>query len=171
MSVQVQRSITSPHLQAILAYWNALRRDRPAPQVADLDPLDIPTKSLPYVLLSDLQSRPFRIRYRLVGTHIATLVGGDFRGRYLDQLRLPADVFTMMRDDYAYVAWACQPVTGTYRWAKNDGDSAIVQYTILPLLEGNKVVRFLGAEHIDDPEYGHLLHAEDLVGVPWRETA
>lgn len=167
----VERQISSPHIAAIVDYWHLLRKDRAAPQIYEVDPVELPRSALPYVMLADLQRRPFRVRYRLVGTHVTNLVGGDFAGRFLDQLRLPAGVDELMTQDYAWSAWMCEPVIGTYPWPKIDGKHAVVQYCITPLLSGDAVTRFLCAEHIHDDERGGYLYAEDLVEVPWRDTA
>lgn len=114
MVVQVERQISSPQVKSIIDYWTALRGDRPAPQVHEVDPLNIPRTSLPYVILADLHPRPFRIKYRLVGTHITNLVGGDFKGRFLDELSLPDGIDALLTEDYAWTAWTCQPILGTY---------------------------------------------------------
>lgn len=171
MTITVERQISSPFVRDIIDYWSMLRGDRPAPQVHEVDPLNIPRTSLPHVILADLHPRPFRIKYRLVGTHITNLVGGDFKGRFLDELSLPHGIDALLTEDYARTAWTCQPILGTYPWPKTDGHYATVQYALLPLLDGDRVTRFLCGEHIDDKEKGSYLYAEDLVKTPWRETA
>jgi hypothetical protein len=164
MTVQVERRITSPYVKAIIGYWSALRRGRPAPQLDEIDAVDIPRPALPYILLSDVFSRPFRIRYRLVGSHSTDLFG-DYKGRFLDDLGLPDGVDDHLEQDYAYAAWTCEPVIGRYPWPKAYGRAATVEYALLPLLQGGGVCRFLCAEHISNQANGVPLHPEDLRSI------
>lgn len=55
------------------------------PGRADIDPIDIPNL-LPYVSLIDVEQEPYRMRYRLIGTHITEAIGRDSTGRYFDEL-------------------------------------------------------------------------------------
>jgi hypothetical protein len=171
--VRVERSISSPYVRAIMEYWLQLRGTRSAPQISDLDPLEIPASALPHVILSDLYpGEPFRIKFRLVGTHITGLAGGNFAGKFLDQLDLPADINDLIVGDYDTMIKTCQPAYGTYRWPSADGEpSIIVQYVGLPLLKGDQVTRFLCAEHVYDETLGGYLQDEDLFKTGWRETA
>lgn len=161
MTIHVERRISSPYVKAIIAYWSALRGDRPAPHIDAIDAIDIPRPALPYILLTDLFSRPFRIRYRLVGSHSTDLFG-DYKGRFLDELGLPDGVDDHLEQDYAYCAWTCEPVIGCYPWPKTYGRTASVEYALLPLLDDDGVSRFLCAEHISNHISGIPLYAEDL---------
>ncbi|HEV8389404.1 MAG TPA: hypothetical protein VGQ35_06165 [Dongiaceae bacterium] len=66
---------------------------------------------LPYLLISDVEHNPFRIRYRLVGTKVVEATGMDFTGRYLDEL-LPSDEDEPRMDDYAAAYHGRCPVAG-----------------------------------------------------------
>ena len=35
----------------------------------------------------DVQREPFRLKYRLIGTNIVRMIGGDFTGRWFDEAR------------------------------------------------------------------------------------
>jgi hypothetical protein len=107
-----------------------------------------------------------------VGTHITALAGGNFAGKFLDQLNLPADINDLIVGDYVAMIKTCQPAYGTYRWPGADGEpSIIVQYVGLPLLQGDQVTRFLCAEHVSDEALGGYLQDEDLFKTGWREKA
>lgn len=40
---------------------------------------------LPHIMLLDVEGRPPRFRYRVVGTRMVDALGGDFTGRWLDE--------------------------------------------------------------------------------------
>lgn len=72
-----------PVLMALYDLWSEHRaRLGGMPPRAAIDPLDIPPKSLPHVVLVDVEPGP-RFRFRLVGTYTAS--GVDPTGTYLDQ--------------------------------------------------------------------------------------
>ena len=71
-------------LQALYHYWQSIHPVAGLPGRKSLDPTAIPTL-LPSIWLLDVQRKPFRLKYRLVGTHIVQLVGDDPTGRWLDE--------------------------------------------------------------------------------------
>jgi hypothetical protein len=64
-----REDISSIHLRAIFDYWQTIRRDRAAPETSDFDPLGLLAVALRYIIVADVFARPFRVQYRLVGTH------------------------------------------------------------------------------------------------------
>jgi hypothetical protein len=86
--------VGSEALAALRDYWLDLRGARAMPLADEIDPLHIPGRSLPHVVLVDVahggmpDGRP-RFRYRLVGTHIVEALGRDLTGRYLDEAYEP----------------------------------------------------------------------------------
>ena len=52
-------------------------------------PAAINPELLPYVLIADFETEPFRVRFRLVGTRLVESAGQDFTGRYLDEMAWP----------------------------------------------------------------------------------
>ncbi|WP_416896957.1 MAG: PAS domain-containing protein [Minwuia sp.] len=69
------------------AFWDALRGTRPWPARTDLDPLDVPRHLLPHMLMIDVErGPPRRFRWRLIGTHITSVMQRDSTGRYFDEL-------------------------------------------------------------------------------------
>ena len=69
----------------LFEYWASLKRNgRPGPRAA-FDPTEVPSL-LSSLLLGDIQPRPFRVFFRLVGTKVAAFSRLDFSGRYLNAL-------------------------------------------------------------------------------------
>lgn len=78
--------IESPIAALALKEWHRLRGDRAMPAPTDLDPLDLPRRLLPYLLLLDVEHQPrLRFRWRLIGTHITGVLNRDLTGRYWDE--------------------------------------------------------------------------------------
>src|ERR1051325_10468197 len=67
-------------IPALHSWWlDHARND--IPDRSQLHPGDV-KPLLPYLLISDVEHNPFRIRYRLVGTRVVEATGIDFTGRY-----------------------------------------------------------------------------------------
>jgi len=141
-------SFVSPHVSAIYGYWLRLKGDREAPGRREMDPAEMPRLSLPYVLLVDLSYQPFRVKYRLVGTHCVSIYGSDYTGLFLDELVIPESVHAQIHADYLRVATSRRPVVSVYNWQRLTGDEAIAEYAILPIVTDNIVTQCLVAEHI-----------------------
>jgi hypothetical protein len=139
--------LTSPYLRAVHAFWLQAKGDRPAPQRADIDPLAMPPKVLPYLMLIEFERAPFRVRYRLAGTNVVELNGGEFTGKYLDEMRFPPGVSEMLHGHYQRVAETCLPVFGSYDWALRAGGMVPIEFALMPLLVGDIVTHCLAAEH------------------------
>lgn len=56
------------------------------PSRADIDPVDMPRKLLPHIVLVDVLASPLRFRYRVMGTAITSMLGLDWTGRFVDEL-------------------------------------------------------------------------------------
>jgi hypothetical protein len=77
----------SAELKALNEYWTNLRADRRMPSRADFVPEDLPASLLPNMLLIEVSHDPLRFYYRVMGTGIATLLGEDWTGKYVDQIK------------------------------------------------------------------------------------
>jgi hypothetical protein len=122
--------------QALLAYWRQLQALHARPTRAELDPAAM-KPFLANLLTGNVEPKPFRVHYKLVGTRVAECSRYDFTNRYLDELA------TEDRDD---VDWeACyrqlhrlrQPMIGEAT-VKDSGGAPIDSYefAILPLWRG-----------------------------------
>ncbi len=80
-------AVKSPILEAGLAAWRELCDGRHMPRPRDIDPLRLPKKILPHIALLEIEHTPvFRLRWRLIGTHITAALGRDSTGRYWDEI-------------------------------------------------------------------------------------
>ncbi|MCR9257427.1 MAG: PAS domain-containing protein [Alphaproteobacteria bacterium] len=70
-----------PVLRETFEYWEKMKGDRALPDSADIDVLRIPRDWLPHLVLVDVETDPFDLRYRLVGTAIVAWLGFDPTGR------------------------------------------------------------------------------------------
>ena len=82
-------TIKSAMVSTLYSYWLKRRGDRrcrdgPISSRPDIKPL------LPNLFLSEFETEPFRVRYRLIGTEIVNHARYDFTGRYLDELDFSA---------------------------------------------------------------------------------
>lgn len=77
--------VRSQKVRTLWEWWNAARGPRDIPGRQDLDPA-ILKSIMPWLLIAEAETHPFRIRYRLVGTRVAQFSGFDFTGGYLDAL-------------------------------------------------------------------------------------
>jgi hypothetical protein len=161
----IKRS-TSQRVQALDAWWHAKAGSRPLPDRADLDPAEI-SQLLPYVLISEL-IRPFRIRYRLLGTEVVQIAGMDFAGCYLDEL-IPAGDEEPWMDHYRLCAQTARPVYGVSTVKTLHGSAFSYEYGIWPLTKGSaEVSQFIGIE-----DYGtHKIRVRALLDQvkQWRRA-
>lgn len=78
--------IDDPILIDLYDYWVSCGPEDRLPARADIDPVDIPRKALPYIVLAEIDQKSGRILYRLVGTVMVEEWGADFTGRYVDEI-------------------------------------------------------------------------------------
>jgi hypothetical protein len=71
----------------------------------DIDPIEIPRKTLPSLQIIDVIDGGARFRYRLIGTATVDAYGEDFTGRYPDEM-FPPDLRDFIHGIYRRVcAW------------------------------------------------------------------
>lgn len=78
--------IGDKELLALYDLWRSQFHGGNLPSRSDIDPVTIPARVLPYVVLADVVDGGRRIRYRLVGTNMVAEWGQDFTGKYLDEI-------------------------------------------------------------------------------------
>lgn len=67
--------------------WTNLGDAGKLPRRQDFDPVSLPRSLLPHMLLIDVVYKPYRrFRWRLLGTHITSVLGRDSTGRYVDEV-------------------------------------------------------------------------------------
>lgn len=77
-----------PHLVRLYRHWDEVRRGRPMPSRADLDPVSLP-QLLGHLLLIDVLRAPLRFRYRLIGTRLTERIRRDMTGKFFDDIPEP----------------------------------------------------------------------------------
>ena len=141
-SVESEGEIPNAFLRDLYRYWSGLRRGRPMPIYTDIDPVTIPTRILPHIMLLEVVDSE-RFRLRLHGTEAVEQSGINLTGRYIhevdgaeeSQKRLVALVRTR-------TPYYCQV---GLTWSKYDFKS--YQAVVLPLADTNgvDVRRIVGA--------------------------
>jgi hypothetical protein len=86
-TADVRSRIRTPALRSLFDYWNKKRGEQRFMLRSQLEPGEI-TPLLPLVFILEVQREPRRYLIRLMGTEIATRFGGDYTGRYMDELDL-----------------------------------------------------------------------------------
>lgn len=72
-------------LRQAYAYWRSVHPAGGAlPGRQHIEPQQL-GRLLPLVWLIDIQREPFRLRYRLVGTEVVTMLGREVTGQWLDE--------------------------------------------------------------------------------------
>lgn len=113
------------------------------PSRSDFDPVDF-QRILPNLMIVELV-KPFRIRYRLVGTMVVEATGMDFTGRYLEEL-IPAEHEPWL-DHYRRAHDLRRPVLGEAEAATIVGTPYYHEFGIFPLrVHGDAIEQFLAIE-------------------------
>ncbi len=137
-----------PAIGRLRDYWESLNNGRP-PERNLIDPKAI-TDLLPYMLLVDFESEPFRIRYRLTGTKVDETTGYNITGRYLDEfLREPFGALKegIVQLHHAYEqAWRTgESLIGAYEWSPSPLPLKM-PFGIFPVAIQGEIVQAIGIE-------------------------
>ncbi len=77
----------SAGLRLLYSYWVAARGEKFMPSRADIDPVTMPRQLLSNIVLLDVLDNPLGFRYRVMGTAVAAMIGADWTGRRVDEMR------------------------------------------------------------------------------------
>ncbi len=151
----------SSMLRRIHDWWIA-HSHGDVPDRADWDPAEF-KDLLPNILITDVETDPFRIRYRLVGTRVVDATGFNITGRYLDEM-MPTEPEAPWEELYRLSYDRRRPVLGLSECTTTAGGLFAHEYGLFPLRRGGRdIVQFLSIE-----DYGDLRSTlTDL--VEWRE--
>ena len=125
-------------LGEVRAYWDEKRGRRQMPSRADIDPLEL-KPHLGSLCLIEVQHRPLRMRYRLIGTEITKAMNRDSTGRWFHEIYHPALLADVERS-YQWLIEHRRPLRAhgeAYYPDKNFYDYEIVQ---LPLASDGETV-------------------------------
>jgi hypothetical protein len=146
-----------------VGYWSLIRRGRPAPDQADVDPKAL-KRLLPFVSLLDARHSHFV--YRLAGTTLCERYGGELRGRdFLAQWDRDSRkrLSTLLHDALAESTPLCLTSVGTTA----DCRMIEIETVLMPVtFNGETPERFLGvAQVLTDatPLLGRSIAFEKLV--------
>jgi len=140
-------TIAHPALRALLDLWDAKRGSRQAPPRSDFSHDDL----LPWIghlmILDCLEDNEFR--YRLYGTALTELFGFDLTGK---KVSASADrIGAKPLDEYARVVRIGAPVYVS-RSSPSAREYLQVDKLALPLMEGGRVTKILGAIYLSRSE-------------------
>jgi hypothetical protein len=145
-------SSRSPMVHALNDWFLARRGLNGLVDRSALDPAEI-TPLLPYLMLTDVEAEPFRIRYRLVGTTVVACSGVEFTGRYLDEI-LTGGTDTSWIDYYRKSYDLRCPIFGAANETTKRGLDFRFEFAMFPLTKGGDEIRqFVAIEEYFDFKY------------------
>jgi hypothetical protein len=131
-----------PILGPALAYWIEKRGGRIMPGRRDIDPIEVPRKTLPNLQIIDVIDGGTRFRYRLIGTATVEAYGEDFTGRYPDEM-FPADLRDFIHRIYGNVcAWKA-PLFLSNRYVTAKGFKLASKRIYMPLSDDDTQVHHI----------------------------
>jgi hypothetical protein len=125
----------------VLEYWDSLKAGERIPRRADFKPGNI-LRRLPLVSLVDVSFDASRFRFRLTGTGLRDVFGGDLTGRHLDDLAL-GDQYDHWHGVYRHVARTGEPAQGFTPLTWRGKPGVIQAWLRLPLADANGVVNVI----------------------------
>lgn len=154
--------LSSSKIAALTRYWEAKRGQRRMPTWSDIDPAEI-KPLLPHLLVTRYERHPFRARFVLVGTWLAQYAGGDFTGRYLDELDFSSELDTDWPAYHLQFVKEARPTFGVCRFLTESGVEREYESAMFPIAgeDGVTVERALGIE--DFPVGSDIVPDERIV--------
>ena len=139
----------SPAVAALCKYWMERSAGRFVIPRGEIDVIEMPRAALPHLLVIDLMRESTDIRYRLVGTRLATDYGLDFTGLRLSEFTPPNGLEEAISETYRSVAEFKIPAAGHYVYPTTDGNLAMAEFAVFPVSNGGIVTQCLAVEHLD----------------------
>jgi hypothetical protein len=130
-----------PTLRQLHGYWLKKKAGRFAPARRDIDPAEL-RDLLPCLFLVDVEGRPIRFRFRLVGTEIVESFGIDVTGRYVEEIGF-SDRAPSVLAYYAAVVTTREPSCHIVRFTRGGGRHLTYERVILPLSSDGETVDML----------------------------
>jgi hypothetical protein len=144
------------NIRQLSDYWHSLANgdapDRGLFEVEKLLPL------LPYLILSDFEFSPFRLRFRLSGTRVDQMTGMNLAGHYLDEFATGsyAEAVNEMLGFYEEAARTGKPRIWTYPWAGDNPHLKLIWAGMFPLKVRGSITQCVSIE-----DYGEFNIVED----------
>ena len=138
-------------IKRLAEYWSSLAGGV-APDRSLVDPAAI-RPLLPFILLTEFEDQPFRVRYRLTGTRVDEMTGMNITGRYVDEFAhgIYRGAVELIQRAYQACHDTGTPVIDSYLWPADDNLSRLVWMGLFPLRIGGEIRQCLEIE-----DYGAL---------------
>ncbi len=125
-----------PEQRQLFDYWLSRRGNGAMPMRSDISPADFPSL-LPYVSILELRARPDIIRFRLAGTALWDMYGGEMTGCTLADAGRWGDNHGYWERNYSLIAEEMQPAAGMLKAPSNDREHLVQFWIRLPLAGGD----------------------------------
>lgn len=142
-----RHEITSKLIPGLEGHWNALRCDRPMPRRDQVDPVEL-VPWLPYVSIMELHYEPFRVRYRVVGTEVARIVGEDFSNRWLHETGWGESSISLNRLLYERVVESRAPLFGLSTVTWQGKPDHVFEWVLFPLGSAGTITHCLSLDDL-----------------------
>ena len=140
----VRSRIRTPALRSLFDYWDGKRGDQRFLLRSQLEPREI-ASLLPLVFILKVQQEPRRYLIQLMGTEIVAQVGGDYTGRYLDELDL-GEIKEKVLAGYDHVVDRVEPHLEFAEFTQRRRGKMQVERLALPMsTDGEKIDLILGS--------------------------
>jgi PAS domain S-box-containing protein len=134
-----------PELDALLALWTEMRRDRPLPLRTDFE-LSTVKRWASHLSIATVAPNG-RFQFRLFGSELTRVYGRDLTGRFIDELT-PKDLWGVIALHYHEVIGTREPLFAPISIANGRWYNEVSRL-LLPLASGNGAVGFiLGADFV-----------------------
>lgn len=132
--------VTAPLVHEAYRYWRSKHRGGRLPARQDLDPVEMPAKLLPYVLLSEVLHDPFDIRFRLAGTEVVAMNNFDLTGKRLNEGIGQPHWCEYWLAVYREVVESATPAFGADCYGYRDRHHVSFEWCLLPLASDGRTV-------------------------------
>lgn len=164
-TADVRSRIRTPALRSLFDYWNKKRGEQRFILRSQLEPGEI-TPLLPLVFILEVQREPRRYLIRLMGTEIATRIGGDYTGRYMDELDLGA-IKKQVLAGYDHVVDHVEPHLEFAEFTQQGRGRMQVERLALPMSTDGQTIDLILGSVIHVP-LGALGLPKAIRKAPWR---
>jgi len=131
--------LQSVDIGRLYAHWDERRQGREFPAKGDIDPAAI-VSCLPFLSIVEIHQEPLRIRYRLVGTEIVRLRGGDPTWKWMHELGWNRETVAEFLAQYATMLRQRRPIFGCDDILWIDGRPRLYEWALLPLSDDSVTI-------------------------------
>jgi hypothetical protein len=140
-----------PDIDRVLAYWRAKKGGRAFPSRADIDPMEF-TRELPRVMMAEVSYDPLEFRYRVAGTGLFAMHGGELTGKLARELD-PPEFGALIHQHYVEAIERRAPILHVIELTVNNLAASYARI-ILPLSSNGEVIdRLMTSEAHEDHAY------------------